>query len=141
MVQIVSFELKIFCNAGRSSLEEALITCGVPQDSILGPLFFLIYSNDLPQALSETASNLYADDTCIYYEHKNIQKVQTVLNKEFIPMWMVHYNKLFILEKIKQNQFFLLGVKPQHNWIFLFKTTLLSNIILLNNLVVFLIIT
>ena len=91
MVQIVSFELKIFCNAGRSSLEEALITCGVPQESILGPLFFLIYSNELPQALSETASNLYADDTCIYYEHKNIQKVQTVLNKEFIPMWMVHW--------------------------------------------------
>ena len=48
-------------------LEEGLITCGVPLDSILGSLLFLIYINELLQALSETASNLYAYDRCIYY--------------------------------------------------------------------------
>ena len=51
-----------------------------------GPLLLLIYINDLQQALSETTSNLYADDTCIYYQHKDIQEIET-----FIPMWMVHW--------------------------------------------------
>ena len=46
----------------------------------------LIYINDLRQALSETASNLYVDDTCVYYQHKDIEKIETILNIVFIPM-------------------------------------------------------
>eukprot|EP00732_Lithocolla_globosa_P003825 Lithocolla_globosa_v1_NODE_3229_length_1726_cov_57.410533.p3 type:complete len:169 gc:universal NODE_3229_length_1726_cov_57.410533:612-1118(+) len=42
------------------------ITCGVPQGSILGPLFFIIYINDLPQALKHSSPLMFADDTCTY---------------------------------------------------------------------------
>ena len=77
--------------------EEGLLTCGVPQGSILGPLLFLIYISDLPQTLSETASYLYADDTCIYYQHKNVQEIEAILNKEFSSLceWFID-NKLSI---------------------------------------------
>ena len=40
--------------------------------NILGPFLFLIYINDLPQALNETGSYLYADDTCIFYQDKDV---------------------------------------------------------------------
>jgi len=49
-------------NNTHTSLQK--IQCDVPQDSPLGPLLFLIYINDLTNAISTTL-RLYADDTCL----------------------------------------------------------------------------
>ena len=74
---------KTFSNGKTSSLNK--ITCGVPQGSILGPLFFLIYINDLEGVLGNNHFHLYADDTVIYCYNENIamaeKEMQKILNK------------------------------------------------------------
>ena len=70
------------------------ILCGVPQGSILGPLMFFIYINDILQAVK---SNLfsYVDDSCLTYQHRDVEEIEKQLKKslENICDWFVN-NKL-----------------------------------------------
>ena len=42
-----------------------------------------MYINELTQSLPESSSNLYAADTCFFYQDKDVHKIEDVLNKEF----------------------------------------------------------
>jgi hypothetical protein len=93
-----------------SSLKE--IKHGVPQGSVLGPLLFLLFINDLPQALQEAKVVLFADDTNILLiDNESISlngKIQKVIKQ--LVNWF-HENKL-IINNGKTKVLFFQGKKP-----------------------------
>jgi hypothetical protein len=90
---------------------EASISCGVPQGSILGPLLFLIYVNDMA-AVVRNKILLYADDTGILVAGKHISEIESILSSDLVLIseWLVD-NKLSL--HLGKTESILFGSKPK----------------------------
>jgi hypothetical protein len=78
----------VFVNGKKS--EEINVDIGVPQGSVLGPLLFILYINDLPLQLKRVLVKIFADDTMLSVSHKNYAAAATILNQELeiVTAWL-----------------------------------------------------
>ena len=83
-------------NIDKKFSDQGSITCSVPQGSILDPLLFILYVNDMPQAVKRDLF-YYANDTCLTFQHEHVKEIEDQLNLNFSSLcdWFID-NKLSI---------------------------------------------
>ena len=98
------------CQINGYLSSKKMIKCGIPQGSILGPLFFLLYINDLPQCLSKTKPRLFADDTNLATSGDSIPHLETAVNSDLenLRKWLIA-NRLTL--NVAKTEFMLIGSK------------------------------
>ena len=108
------FQRKQFVAFNISTSNESTIECGVPQGSILGPLFFLLHINDMVNTSAVLFSLLFADDTNVFVTGKNLSNLVESMNTELKKLieWM-HVNELSLNIKKTKYMLFTLRKKPR----------------------------
>ncbi len=111
----------VFIEGNCSPLLSILL--GVPQGSILGPLLFLIYINDLPLA-SELPSFLFADDTMLLKSGPNINELTDLVNAEFQKLYNIFEQINWPCTPTKRNSSFSLTPKQPKRILLKFISTI-----------------
>ena len=75
---------------GKSKSPQTACNIGVPQGSILGPLLFILYINELPTICKSTQVIMYADDTVVYVSDQNLSSINSKLTSDLalLSQWL-----------------------------------------------------
>ena len=87
-----------------------IVTCGIPQGSILGPLLFLLYINDFPNSNLVSTVRMYADDTSLTYASSSPDELQHAINHDLknVLVWL-NSNSLSL--NITKTKWMYLGIR------------------------------
>lgn len=99
-------------DSSSSSAKSVLV--GVPQGSVLGPLLFLIYVNDMPSCAKSCEVSLYADDTVVYYSSSNIRELEDNLNAD-LKLLCKWFNDNLLTLNIDKCKFVIFGSSRKLN--------------------------
>ena len=86
---------KVIVKSSSSSLQ--VDTAGVPQGSVLGPLLFLIYVNDIAESVL-SLTRLFADDSSLYFSGSFLDDIEGIMNHDlrivfsWASQWLVNFN-------------------------------------------------
>ena len=107
-------------------LVNCFLKCGIPQGTILGPLFFLLFINDLPNCLSYSIPRTFADDTNLTFANNDMIEMNKELNIDLVCVneWLVS-NKLS--PNISKTEFMLIGSRQKLSNISHYPKPLLDN--------------
>ena len=105
---------------GKYTSDPPTVTCVIPQGSVLEPLLFLLYINEIYLSSPIVTFHLFADDTCIFHSHRKISALQTELNIALhnVTNWL-RANKVTLNISKSNLLLFNVGNKPQINLRFL----------------------
>ena len=83
-----TFTAGIFLDLAKAfdMVNQSVRRCGVPQGSILGPLFFFIYINDIHNASDILDLVLFADDTNVFFSHNDLSILNNMINVELAKL-------------------------------------------------------
>ena len=108
------FNCRVLVSYENQMSDEKVILSGVPQGSILGPLLFVIFFNDIVGELKFSGIIKYTDDTVIFFGHKNFIIMEKNLNHDMdcLSNWFTE-NKLLLNMKPEKTELLLFGINQR----------------------------